>query len=394
MKNLAAEIKRLDTKLNRFLKRFEPCIKTAPSRSHMKTYVAGQVGPLERKNIEAMALDTGVKPRTLQSFMETLCWDEDAVARKNREIIRQEHFDECAIGVIDETGDPKKGDQTVGVKRQYCGATGKRDNCVVTVHLAYISGEFAALADADLYLPTEWCEDQDRRAEAGVPEEIEFRTKPEIALDILKRTLDEGVPMKYLCADELYGRSSNFRREVAGLGLTYVVEIPCNLSGWTESRLQKGKEAIRVDELWKRGGPKWQMFHIKNTGTGPVVWEVRAARFSVKEDDAASPAQWLLVARNLLTGEVKYFLANAPTKAPLETLLHVAFRRWHIERLFEDAKGQTGFDQSEMRKYLPHKRHLILTMTSILFLMREVVRLRKKQIMEPSECEAVRRVAA
>ncbi len=344
--------------------------------------------------MEAMALDKGTKPRTLQAFMETLAWDENAVARKLREIIRTDHFDASAIGIIDETSHAKKGDKTVGVKRQHCGATGKRDNCVVTVHLAYVSGEFAALADSDLYLPTEWCEDKERRAAAGVPEDIEFRAKTEIALEITRRTLAEGVPMKYLCADEWYGRSSHFRREVAGLGLTYVVEIPRSLTGWTERRLKPGKDAIRVDQLWPRGGPKRQRFHVKNTGTGAVVWEVRAARISMREDDLPSPAQGLLIARNVLTREVKYFLSNAPRETPIATLLHVAFRRWHIERLFEDAKGQTGFDHAEMRKYLPHKRHMILTMTSILFLMREVVRLRKKRIVECGKCAVVCGTAA
>jgi SRSO17 transposase len=394
MNDLIAEITHLKSRLSNFLKRYRSCVKTAPSREHMKTYMSGQIGPLERKNMEAMALEREIPPRTLQAFMETLRWDEDAVARKNREIIRGEHYDANAIGIIDETSDPKKGDKTTGVKRQYCGATGKRDNCVVSVHLAYVSQEFSALADADLYLPKEWCEDQARREAAGVPEDIDFRTKPEIALDILARTLADGVPMKYLCADELYGRSITFRREAASLGVTYVVEIPCNITGWTESRLKKGRDAIRVDELWKRGGPKWQMLHVKNTGKGPVVWEVRAARFSVKEENEASPAQWLLVARNLLTGEVKYFLSNAPEEMPVETLVHLAFRRWHVERLFEDAKGQAGFDHSQMRKYTPLKRHLILTMTSVLFLMREVARLRKKQLLECGECAVVHRVAA
>lgn len=385
MQKLTHEIKDLKKHLTRFLKRFKPCIKTAPSRRHMETYVAGQVSSLERKNMEAIAIDKGIKPRTLQAFMGTLAWDENAVARKLREIIKTDHADDAAIGIIDETSHAKKGDKTVGVKRQHCGSTGKQDNCVVTVHLAYASAGFAALADADLYLPKDWCEDHARRREAGVPEDIEFRTKTEIALTIVQRTLAEGVPMKYLCADELYGRSGHFRRSIAALGLTYAVEIPCNLTGWTERRLKQGKAALRVDKLWRRGGPKRQRFHVKNTGKGAAVWEVRAGRVAMCEDGFAAPAQWLLIVRNVLSGEVKYFLCNASPDAPVATMLHVAFRRWQIERLFEDAKGEAGFDHAEMRQYLPHKRHVILTMTSILFLFREVVRLRKKRVMESAE---------
>ncbi len=387
-----ASITNLPTRLGNFMRNYIPCIKTAPSRKNMRLYVAGQVGTLERKNVENIALEADVPPRTLQNHLAQNKWDEDAVSCKNRELIRRDHFDENAIAIIDETSDPKKGEKTVGVKRQHCGATGKTDNCVVSVHLAYATDDFAAIADSDLYLPQEWCEDAERRVEAGVPEEMEFRTKPEIALDLLRRTRDEGVVLKWLCADELYGRSAPFRNEVEAMGLRYVVEIPCNLTGWTPGRLEKGKAARRVDDLWQRGGPSWEMFHVKNTGKGPVVWEVRAVAFHIREEGEPGARKLLLVARNVLSGEVKYFLSNE-TVAPTETVLHIAFRRWQVERLFEDAKGSVGFDQSEVRKYLALKRHMILSMTSLLFLMREVSRLRKKRILERGAGASVHRVA-
>lgn len=388
-----AEVKGLRARLGHFMRNFSKCIKTAPSRKNMSRYIDGQVGPLERKNVENIALAADMPPRTLQNFLGQNKWDEECVARKNREIMLRDHADEKAIGIIDETSDPKKGDHTVGVKRQHCGATGKRDNCVVSVHLAYATDDFAAIADSDLYLPEEWCDDMERRVEAGVPDDVMFRTKPEIAIDLLQRTLGEGLPMKWLCADELYGRSGPFRDDVESLGLNYVVEIPRNLTGWTPARLAKGRAATRVDELWKRGGPSWEMFHVKTTGKGPVVWEVRAVTFHLVRSKGVGPARKLLIARNILTGEVKYFLSNATT-VPTETLLHVAFRRWQVERLFEDAKGCVGFDQSEVRRYVALKRHMILSMTSLLFLMREVCRLRKKPVMERGTSAHIHRVAA
>ena len=385
MSELIREVKGLRGRIERFVNRYSKCIKTAPSREHMRSYISGQVGPMERKNVEAIALDAGIKPRTLQAFMEWLRWDEDAVASKNRDILRRDHFDENAIGVIDETSFMKKGNETVGVQRQYCGAAGKIANCVVSVNLAYVSGDFAALADTELYLPKEtWCEDRYKREAAGIPEDIVFRTKLEIAIDLLKRTRSDGVPLKYLTADELYGRSSTFRHSVAEMELTYVVEIPCDITGWPASRLEKGKDACRVDELCKRGGPKWQMYHVKNTEKGPLVWEVRATRFSVCENKQPSEPQWLMIARNMVTKEEKYFLSNAQENMPVESLLHVAFKRWHVERLFQDAKGQIGMDHFEVRCYVALKRHMILSLTSLLFLMREVTRLRKKLLMEPS----------
>lgn len=376
------DAKGLRSRLCNFLTRYEVCVKTAPSRAHLQTYVAGQVGPLQRKNVENIALEAEVKPRSLQAFIEALVWDEAAVARKNREIIRRDHQDPKAIGVIDETSFAKKGKETVGVKWQHCGATGKTDNCVVSVHLAYAAGEFAALADSDLFIPEDWCQDQQRRHKAGIPDDLQFRTKIEIALDLLERTLGEGMPMSYLTADEGYGRAKEFRDGVALMGLTYVVEVPCNLHGWTPSRLTKNREASRVDELWRRGGPSWQIYHIKNTEKGPLVWQARATRFHAQSEGGASREEWLVVAQNVQTGEVKYFLSNASRETPIETILHVGFRRWQVERLFEDAKGETGMDHFELRRYKAVMRHLILTMTSILFLMRESCRLRKKRQLE------------
>lgn len=372
-----ASVTHLPARLGNFLRNYKPCIKTEPSQKNMKIYVAGQIGRLERKNVENIAMEAGTCPRTLQNHLAQNKWDEDAVARKTREIIRRDHFDENAIAIIDETSDPKKGKKTIGVKRQHCGATGKTDNCVVSVHLAYATDDFATLADSDLYLPQEWCDDQERRTEAGVPNELTFRTKPEIALDLIRRTRDEGVPMKWLAADELYGRSAPFRNAVEALGLRYVVEIPCNLTGWMPGRLEKGKEARRVDEVWRRGGPTWERFHVKDTGKGAMVWEVRVVAFHLREEGVPGALKRLIIARNVLSGEVKYFISNE-TDARTETVLHVAFRRWQVERLFEDAKGSVGFDQSEVRKYLALKRHMILSMVSLHFLMREVSRLRKK----------------
>lgn len=372
------DMRGLGKRLSRFLALYEDCIKTAPSREHMGTYIRGQIGSLERKNVENIALEAQVKPRTLQSFLETLLWDQERVARRNREILIKDHADPAAIGIIDETSFAKKGKETVGVKRQHCGSTGKTDNCVVSVHLAYSTGDFAALADSDLYLPEDWCNDPSRRSKAGVPEELAFRTKLQIALDLIRRDQEEGLAMRWLAADEFYGRSSMFRQGVVACGIDYVVEIPCNLCGWTPKRLARKKDAQRVDEMAASCRILGQKLHVKNTGKGPLVWEVRATRFHVREDGKPGAEQWLLMARNVVTAEQKYFLSSANHDTPLETMVHVAFRRWEVERLFEDAKGQAGMDHFELRRYTSVMRHLALTMTSVLFLMRETSRLRKK----------------
>lgn len=393
-------LKKLRGNLDHYVKEFDACIKTAPSRKHLRTYVAGQISDLDRKSVEPIALDAGVPPRTLQEFLEIHKWDQDKVCRRVQELIMRDHGSLNAIAMIDETGYPKKGDKTAGVQRQYCGATGKKDNCVISVDLGYVSGDFHSLADSDLYLPEKtWHENRGRCRTAGIPDGVVYRPKWKIALELLERSTANGMRFQWLAADELYGRCSDFRKSVAGMGLTYVMEVPCNTRGWTqrprimESKPHSGrgrprtqtrlsptaKQARRVDRLWKRGAPSWEAYHIKDTEKGPAVWEVRACRFFVAEDDLPSDEGWVIIARNVLEGETKYFLSNAPKECPVEMLLHVAFSRWRIERCFEDAKGQVGLDHFEVQHYLPLMRHLVLSRVSMLFLMKETERLGKKK---------------
>jgi SRSO17 transposase len=147
-----------------------------------------------------------------------------------------------------------------------------------------------------------------------------------------------------------------------------------------------------VEALWKRGGPSWEAFHVKDTEKGPVVWKVRAVRFRPLEEQVAGDEAWLIVARNVATDEVKYFLSNAPERTPVETMLHVAFTRWHVEKLFKESKGEIGLGHFEVRRYLPVMRHLILSMASLLFLAEQTERLRgEKPVVEHLPGEGCRR---
>jgi SRSO17 transposase len=377
------DIRRLEElrpRLDGFLARFDDCIRTAPSRRHLSTYVNGQLGPLERKSVEPIALDAGVPPRTLQEFLEIHRWDEQKTARRVREIVMERHADPEAVGIIDETSFAKKGEETAGIQRQYCGETGKLDNCVVTVHLAYATEGFAALVDSDLFLPEEtWSQDPERRLKAGIPEGLRHRPKWKIALDMLDRSLADGLRMRWLTADEEYGRVAEFRHETADDGLLYVVEVPVSMTGWTAAMHARGADARRVDALWERGGPSWETYHVKNTEKGPVVGEVRAARFRPHEGRGGGEEQWLLVARNVVTREVKYFFSNAPADVRREEMIRVAFTRSEVEHLFHEAKGEVGLRHFEVRRYKPVMRHLALSMVSLLFFCEEVARLRKKK---------------
>ena len=405
-------LKGLRRELDMYLDRFADCIKTAPSRDLASIYVRGQLSRLERKTAAAIALDAGIPPRSLQELLEIHRWSESKVRDRVQTIIREDHPDPDALGVIDETGCPKKGEMTAGVQPQYCGALGKVGNCVVTVHLGYVAKGFHALLDGDLYVPEAWFKDRARCRKAGIPKTVVYRTKCQIAVDLLAYAIAQGIHLRYLTADENYGRCATFRNEVAALGLTYVVEVPCSLTGWTrrpvvvepsETRgpraAQRGKRRPprrarvapgaprprRLDALYKRRSPAWETFYIKDTEKGPVVWEARAVRFFPREKTLPGPELWLLVARNVLDGEVKYFYSNAPKETPLEVLLHIAFGRADIEQLIQESKGQVGLDHFEVRKYRPLKRHLILSMVSLLFLEEQTRRLQdggKKSVVE------------
>lgn len=399
--------------LGRFLGHFDDCFARSEGRDHLRRYVSGQLSNLPRKNVEAMADDACVPPRTLQDFLATHAWDHQRAIDRLQQLVAQEHHDAQAIGLIDETSFAKRGDHTAGVQRQYCGATGKIDNCVVSVHLGYATfdGQMRCLLEGRLTLPKSWADAPWRRDKASVPDEVEHQPKWRIALELVGRALGNGVRFGWLVFDEGYGACIQLLEQLNGMGQNYVAEVPRNFHGWLLEPTVLQKEhggsgtgrprrfprlaakslpACHVEHLARHSYPlrdqPWQNFHIKDTHQGPVVWRAKATRFRyrVTEPDSGrrialpSAPCWLIVAQNVLTDEVKYFVSNAPAGTPLETLLHVAFSRWHIERLFQDDKAQLGLDHFECRKWHAVHRHFTLTALSHLLLTRLRLKLRDR----------------
>jgi len=379
----AAWIDRLEPQLDQYLGEFADCFGRSDTRGHLPVYVRGQLSDLPRKSVEPIALAAGVPPRTLQQFLSLLDWDHDRFRQRLHTIVARDHADRHAVGIIDETGCPKKGTKTPGVRRQYCGATGKIDNCVVTVHLGYAAGEFHCLLDSDLYLPRDWADDRPRCRAAGIPAAVGYRPKWQIALDLLERAAGHGVRFAWLTFDEGYGGKPEFLRELQRRRYRYVAEVPSTCTGWLRPPRLRGERRLRpefaassVADLL-RFSPRlrdqsWQRFRVKDGHKGPLVWEAKRVRFYPKtaEGDPAAPVH-LVVARNALDrSEVKYFLSNAPAGTRLETLLVVAFSRWRVERCFEDEKTELGFDHYEGRTYRGLMRHQLVTAVSHLFLAR------------------------
>ncbi len=397
------QIRRLRPMLSRYLKRFDDCFSRKDTRAHLSVYVEGQLSNLDRKSVEPIAVAAEVPVRTLQEFLSQHRWQEDLARNRLQQIVATEHPSEHSIGIIDETSQVKKGDKTPGVQRQYLGTVGKKENGIVTVHLAYAAGDFHCLLDGDLFLPESWAQDGQRCREAGIPETMTYRPKTEIALELYDRARANGVRFAYLTFDEWYGGKPAFLRALDRRGQRFVGEVPKSFMGWidppriTHRPLRRGRgrgrkvprivagsrPAHSVEYLlWWHPALKdqdWQRWRVKDGEKGPMVWEVKHTVFYPQGPDGLPEGRWhLLVARDVLdpTLQVKFFISNAPPKTGVGTLLLAGFSRWRVERCFEDGKGEIGLDHYEGRCYQGLKRHLILSAISYLFLARTNERLR------------------
>jgi SRSO17 transposase len=386
----AAQVRRLGPMLDRFLAHFDDCFARRPTREHLAAYVRGLLSDLPRKSVEPIALDQGIPVRTLQEFLGAHRWDHALLRDRLQQLVARDHACEHSVGLIDDCGCPKKGDKTPGVKRQYCGATGKVDNCVITVHLGY-AGDFHCLLGSELYLPTEWDADRKRCRAAGIPDGLAYRPKWEIALELYDRAVANGVRFAWLTFDEGYGGKPGLLSALRRRRQRYVAEVPRTFSGWlglpalTDAGRWAGEPARAVEQLLasdpRLAGQPWVAYRVKEGHKGPMVWEVKhAVLFPKREDGDPGWPLHLLVARYALgRSEVKYFVSNAPPGAPVETLLLVAFSRWRIERCFEDGKTELGFDHFEGRSYVGLMRHQRLVALAHLFCARACQRWGEKQ---------------
>jgi SRSO17 transposase len=301
-----------------------------------------------------------------------------------QEIVARDHADPHAIGIIDDSGHPKSGTKTACVQRQWCGNTGKIDNCVVTVHLAYASYDtrFRVMLDSALFLPEKGWDDPKRREEAGIPADLIYRPKWQMALEQLDSALSHGVTFGWITADEWYSISSEFLSGLEVRNQRYVVEIRKNFYGWLYDPLENRRAQFSTVENLCSFSPimmrqRWQRVYVKETNKGPMVWEIKHARIWLRRNQQIIGPYWLIYARDTLNpNEVKYFLSNASPGTPLEAIVHVAFARWPVERCLEDEKEELGLSHFEVRKYDAIMRHLSVTQVSQLFLARQTTRLR------------------
>jgi len=391
----AEQLQSLEPSLRAWTERFRPCFRKRVTFEYSRFYLMGLLSDLSRKSIEPIALASGVAVRTLQEFLSQFAWDHT----RARKMILDDVGSRSAaggIGIIDATGHPKRGDRTPGVQRQYCGESGKIDNCVVAQHLLFTDNHpntpFSCMLACDLYLPKSWAEDRQRCSQAGIPEDVVYRPKWQIALAQVQAALAGGVKLEWVVFDEDYGRIPAFWFTLDRMGQRAAGEVPPDFRAWVKRPAcvsgQACHAARRVDNLATyspafRKAP-WKRCIVKDTTRGELVWQYKAAR--VHLSDSSDPDHnvsvptdkqyWLIVLKQEKTGEIKYVVSNASVQIEVETLIRVLLSRWHVEKWFERAKQEAGLGAFEVRTYTSLIRHWLCVQMAMCFLAERTARLR------------------
>lgn len=395
------QLRRFRPELEVFLKRYLPLFGREENHAHAVRFVHGLFDGSDRRNTEniAEAVAGGV-PRTLQKFIAQGVWDAGEVLGEVRAHVREVLGDEKGTVNIDETGFPKKGKKSVGVKRQYSGTLGRVDNCQIGVLANYCSSKGHSFIDRRLFLPEEWAADRERREEAGVPEAVVFRTKPELGLEMVENAVRDGVPFTWVGGDCVYGDSPKFVQGVRALGKWYVLDVSSEAHVWlTQPELRNsGKpgsgrrhsakaakattKPISVPEAIARLSPSaFRRITVAEGSQGPIVYEYAEMTVWFSEEGApASQPERLLVRRSCTQeAEVKYHRSNAPSKVSLPRLAEQRACRWTIEQDIQAGKGECGLDEYETRGWVGWHHHTALAILALLFLVLQKVRLGEKR---------------
>jgi SRSO17 transposase len=382
------EFERLTEDFQRFGRRYGPLFGGWAAQERGEQYVRGLlVGGAERRNAENLAEQVeGATPRALQRFLSEAPWSVERVIERLQEDVAALLESPDGVWVVDETGFAKQGTKSVGVARQYSGTLGKVGNCQIGVFLGYASARGQALVDARLYLPERWTDNRARCRAAGVPDEVPFQTKPELALTLLRQARAWGhLQARWVTGDEVYGGSPAFRDALAADGYWYVLEVPgptpvCPLrpDATPLAPLAPGSARPRADleppktvaELAAGLAPeRWQLLTVTEGAQGPRVYQVAKQRVREVRDGVIGAEREVLLRRNPDGSELRLYLANTPRGVALLVLARIASARWTIETGFEQAKGEAGLDEYEVRSWAGWHHHITLALLASLFLL-------------------------
>ena len=390
--------------LKGFHEQFADCFNRSESREHFYNYMSGQFSDLERKSIEPIALaikDGNV--RSMQRFVSDAPWDDNNIGIKYRSLVNEDLGTPDGVLIFDESSFIKKGDDSIGVARQYCGTIGKVDNCQVGVFAAYASENGYSIVDKRLFIPEQWFDETyaHRRKKCRLPENITFRTKPELAVNMLKAIDNENIlPFKYIVADSIYGTSPAFIEAAESIPhATYLVSVTKKTLCWLKQPLvithcyrwggqtktksimaDSNSKPIRVDELAQNINDYfWYRRQVSEGTKGPIVYEFTRRQVILAADGLPQKAVWLLIRRTIDDNPIySYFISNASSSIRLKTLVWLSGMRWAIEQCFEETKTELGMDHNEVRKYMGWHHHILTCMMAHFFLWHLKIRLGKK----------------
>ena len=376
-------------RLHDFLQRYLPLFKRSEQRLNASIVLQGKLSGLERKTCEPIANGAEVNRKPIQAFVGAGAWDDQDLMTELRCHIRQQWGDFDAVLIIDPSSFPKKGTESCGVQRQWCGHLGKTENCQVGVFLFYACRQGHAPLDHQLFLPKEWASDHDRREKTHVPEEVVYQERWEIALEMIERAKD--VPHGWVTADGEFGRVEEFRATLRQRNERYLLDVPTNtlirdLDAEVEQPMRRRGSVKQSPweqvESWAARQPadRWQRFEVRAGEKGPLVVEAMTVRVQTREDKRVGPEERLVVTRTEgKEPEYRYRLSNADEKVPLRVLVRVGSERHRAEQVIQEGKGEVGMDHYEVRSWVGWHHHMTLTLIALWFLSLERIRVGGKK---------------
>lgn len=352
------------------------------SRAQARAYLRGLLSAVERKNGWTLSEHAGdPRPDKSQRLLNFYSWDADEVRDDTRTLVATGLGEPDGVLVVDETGFLKKGDKSAGVQRQYSGTAGRIENCQLGVFLAYVSAKGRALVDRRLYVPQKtWIADRARCAEAGIGDDVEFATKPQQALEMIKDAWEAGFPFSWVAGDEVYGNCPKLARWLEEHGTGYVLAVAC------DRQVSTATGRFRVDELAAKVPARgWQTYAAADGSKGPRLYDW-ALVATTDAPAGAGPPRHVLVRRSRTDkAELAFFVCHAPRPVPLATFVTVAGRRWGIEECFQTGKNEVGLDHYQVRLYHAWYRHVTLAMLALAWLSVTASRARGSESPQPGE---------
>jgi SRSO17 transposase len=385
---------------------YSPLFQRREQREGAVTYLHGLLLELPRTSIEPMILalegPNAKAVRTTQLFISEGAWDDAVLLHRHWQEVDTSLGEDDGVLTLDGSDFLKQGRESVGVKRQYCGEVGKRANCQAGVFLGYASRQGYTLVDRRLYLPQEWVEDEayaERRRRCGVPADTPFKTKPTLGGEMIQAVHHaHTLRARWVTCDEAFGRETHLLDHIDGLGLWYDAEVPHDTHVWRQRpatavppwsgqgrkppcpRVLAGEatpDAV-VQLAASLPADRWVRRTIKEGSKGPIVADMAALRVIAMREGLPGPEVWLVLRRNLGTGELKSYLSNAPADTALATLVRLSGMRWPIETCFEDGKQYVGMGDYEVRGWRGWQHHMTLCILAHFFLVRVCLGLKKK----------------